>query len=597
MAKEVNQIEEFNLHDTKAREEIKKLSSQYKDIAKVTKVFLLKEKENNDIALSRIFNEMQSTGGEILFPKGIFELSPFTIPPKITIVGQGQESTVLKLKDGSDSDFITFNQSEYSGLINCTVDGNKENNISGNGIIIKNDNIVNKNSRNLHVENILVKNCAENGIYIKKPNVWIFQIRFVKIDSCNGYGILNEGTDNSFYFIDIYDCKKGGIFESGFNNRWIGGKIYCNGYQSKDTGGIKIFKSSRTTFSDFEVQENYCDGVIIEDSNELSLSNILSDCNGNYDLLHEDPSLYGCAFKFINSRDICLFGGIATSYQNNKQKYGLYIDEDCSNITYSISKNSRYYDSYIVSNANIIDVNSNIIDKTEIGIDKNIKTPEYKINFVKSEPIFDSSNNITGLKFEAGTRLELPIEIYNDNCWCMDFEFELLNIPTDEKILSQIYDNVKKKMYRISILHKTDTSYNIKIHTPGGDYIYDIDCLLDKSYKIKIIKSGKVCRIYINNEFCNIINIYDAIIPSEIGFFGNVSFILKNLKISKCIYGFEYGIDNFTQIYMPLQNDFSYGLGLDYRCQDDKIILKASNGFLYRITLNDKGELQSTKIN
>ena len=33
MAKEVNQIEEFNLHDTKAREEIKKLSSQYKDIA------------------------------------------------------------------------------------------------------------------------------------------------------------------------------------------------------------------------------------------------------------------------------------------------------------------------------------------------------------------------------------------------------------------------------------------------------------------------------------------------------------------------------------------------------------------------------------
>ena len=33
MAKEVNKIEEFNLFDTKAREDIKKLSSQYKDIA------------------------------------------------------------------------------------------------------------------------------------------------------------------------------------------------------------------------------------------------------------------------------------------------------------------------------------------------------------------------------------------------------------------------------------------------------------------------------------------------------------------------------------------------------------------------------------
>lgn len=34
MAKEVNKIEEFNLFDTKAREDIKKLSSQFKDIAK-----------------------------------------------------------------------------------------------------------------------------------------------------------------------------------------------------------------------------------------------------------------------------------------------------------------------------------------------------------------------------------------------------------------------------------------------------------------------------------------------------------------------------------------------------------------------------------
>lgn len=33
MAKEVNKIEEFNLFDTKAREDIKKLSSQFKDIA------------------------------------------------------------------------------------------------------------------------------------------------------------------------------------------------------------------------------------------------------------------------------------------------------------------------------------------------------------------------------------------------------------------------------------------------------------------------------------------------------------------------------------------------------------------------------------
>ena len=36
MAKEVNQIEEFNIIDTKARESIKKLDTQYKDIANLS---------------------------------------------------------------------------------------------------------------------------------------------------------------------------------------------------------------------------------------------------------------------------------------------------------------------------------------------------------------------------------------------------------------------------------------------------------------------------------------------------------------------------------------------------------------------------------
>ncbi|WP_418775945.1 hypothetical protein, partial [Intestinibacter bartlettii] len=36
MVKEVNKIEEFNLFDTKAREDIKKLSSQFKDIANLS---------------------------------------------------------------------------------------------------------------------------------------------------------------------------------------------------------------------------------------------------------------------------------------------------------------------------------------------------------------------------------------------------------------------------------------------------------------------------------------------------------------------------------------------------------------------------------
>ena len=94
-----------------------------------------------------------------------------------------------------------------------------------------------------------------------------------------------------------------------------------------------------------------------------------------------------------------------------------------------------------------------------------------------------------------------------------------------------------------------------------------------------------------------LINIYSDITgASEFGFYGNVEYIIKNLKYSHNIYGFENGIDNFTQIYMPLQNDFSYGLGLDYRCQTDKIILKSPNGSEYSITIDDSGVISASKI-
>lgn len=73
MAKEVNQIEEFNIIDTKARESIKKLDTQYKDIAKKTIV------EGNKIYLAKNDGTKLDEGTDLPTSSGSSEADDITI--------------------------------------------------------------------------------------------------------------------------------------------------------------------------------------------------------------------------------------------------------------------------------------------------------------------------------------------------------------------------------------------------------------------------------------------------------------------------------------------------------------------------------------
>ena len=100
---------------SKLGDRLNEVDSQLEHNEKVLKVFKVNSNETNDEALQRIFNELPN-GGIIKFPEGEFVLSPFIIPKGIIIEGQGSNTTFLKLKDNSNNDFITFNDSVSSGL-------------------------------------------------------------------------------------------------------------------------------------------------------------------------------------------------------------------------------------------------------------------------------------------------------------------------------------------------------------------------------------------------------------------------------------------------------------------------------------------------
>lgn len=94
MAKEVNKIEEFNLFDTKAREDIKKLSSQFKDIANN---FKLVSGDNNTIKLMFGAKELSS----ITINGGTVEPTPNTYTITNTLSNATNSNTATTIEENS----------------------------------------------------------------------------------------------------------------------------------------------------------------------------------------------------------------------------------------------------------------------------------------------------------------------------------------------------------------------------------------------------------------------------------------------------------------------------------------------------------------
>ena len=120
MAKEVNKIEEFNLFDTKAREDIKKLSSQYKDIANN---FKLVAGANNAIKLMFGTKELSS----ITINGGTVEPTPpattkYTITNNLSHATNSNTTTSVE-KNSSYSANITANSNYRIKTVTVTMGG------------------------------------------------------------------------------------------------------------------------------------------------------------------------------------------------------------------------------------------------------------------------------------------------------------------------------------------------------------------------------------------------------------------------------------------------------------------------------------------
>ncbi|MDU5720763.1 MAG: glycosyl hydrolase family 28-related protein [Clostridium perfringens] len=270
-------------------------------------------------------------GGELFFPSGIYCLNPFTLPQNVIIRGAGQNVTTLKLNNNQDSDFITFDNSSYSGITNLTVNGNKSNNNYGSGISVKATTSTDASNLNLRLEHIQIAMCKEHGLKCDGPNSWVFTTRFIHIETCDGYGVYNTSTDNCFFMTDITTCKEGAVYNVGTNNKFIGGKWYINGDKTLTFDSNTLYsKGRRNQYIGIEIQESYGNGVVVENATDEQFNNILIDSTGHYNVANRQTAL-----KFINSKRCKFEGVISNGDVTDSAKYqyqGISIDDNSSYI-------------------------------------------------------------------------------------------------------------------------------------------------------------------------------------------------------------------------------------------------------------------------
>lgn len=319
-----------------------------------------------DDALNSAINYLRtkvtdSRGGTIRFPSGTYDLSPFTLPMRIGIEGDGIGITVLRLKAGSTGNFITVNsQSLFSSIRKLTIDGNKTNCPSGlanlyftsysdtttthdwSEVVDKTKETTDTYTYNAF-ENIFSANAKGNGIEIYKC-YWGTTFKNIFTNRCDGHGIYSAVTDIFFDTIQTEGSGLCGIYEAGSNNRWSNVKTIWNGKtDTTNSAGMKV-TGSRNLINNLEAQDNYCDGLVFDHSTNNQAYGVLVDGNGRVPNVIDptDGSMVG-NLNSVGVRVKCCTNirvkGIAANYKAPScylQNKAYSVEEDTITETYNI---------------------------------------------------------------------------------------------------------------------------------------------------------------------------------------------------------------------------------------------------------------------
>ena len=231
-------------------------------------------------------------GGTVFFPRGTFSATRITLKSRVTLMGANWLSSVLKLRTGSNADFIVLEtvDTEQVSVRDITVDGNSHGNSSGHAITLDNTAGVYTFSDPYDLfMNVFVENAAGDAWHITGG---LRESRFfnchTKLAFAHGFNIA--GTDNFFTDCTAATSGQSGWFIANGNNQFVSCKAFSNGFRCVSYGlegeGFYIQNAARNKFVACEAQDNQRCGVIVigRGAKHNSFTGLLVDSNavGSY---------------------------------------------------------------------------------------------------------------------------------------------------------------------------------------------------------------------------------------------------------------------------------------------------------------------------
>lgn len=236
-------------------------------------------------AIQASIDYASANSGTVRLLNKTYIISNLTLTGHISIIGQGQDQSVLKAKANATGNMITSSEFGwlYIHLADFKIDGNKDNATMSNGLYIdRGADYNNAKDSFITVERLLVTNVSGDGIYNGRGGR---ENRFINVlcEYCGGNGINSIASDSYFEGITCSFNTKSGLHVGSSACRFINIKCFLNGYNNTSDSREEIagfcIDGYNNLFSECDAQENYGDGFYIKQGPN-NFINCLADANG-----------------------------------------------------------------------------------------------------------------------------------------------------------------------------------------------------------------------------------------------------------------------------------------------------------------------------
>lgn len=435
---------------------------------------------DNSILINNIINLYSQNGGATLFfPQGYYGFkNQITLLKGIKLEGLTREDTFL-CTNHINNDFISFTSSGVCEIDNISIIYMNNNN--GNAIYINPTGGAYPLYSRMHVQNVIILNAGQNGIYNVKGSISLFNN--INFSRCKNYGLYHTGSDTTYTKIYCFECVNGGIYLAGGNNKLSEVKLYyCGDYNTpqsiSDISGnySLVVGGSRNIVSQCDIQDNYKNGVYLAGVDNTISETIIDACGITSKYQNYTDDIFESYAIVVSGTGLTVNSCKASNYLFNTaiQPKFAYID----NIEYGICEFDFIktgYENHI--NGELEFANNDLINRIynynrKLTINQKYLIFSSPFTFNTNETQLQIPNTFKGTYFNVNNNL---IYAKHKKYYTLTFSFILNTITNADRFDFYIYLN------NILVYQIPDYTY-----TNGNNYSYSFGLEMSAGDNIKI---------------------------------------------------------------------------------------------------------------